>query len=639
MRVCLDPRSLNANLKRTYHRSPTVEEITYKMTSATVFSKLDAKDGYWSIELDKSSSLLTAFSSPASNQRYKFNRLPFGINVSQDLFQEAMDAITRDLDGVISIADDICVFGVDEKHHDENLYNLMLRAKTHGLVFNKNKCFIKVPEITFFGSIYSKQGVRPDPTRVEEISSLQSPTDIQQLQSFLGMVQYVAHHIANLSELTAPLRDLIKKNTEFTWTATHEAAFDKIKSAVAEAATLCYFNPEFKTKLQVDASKQGLGAVLIQTDPSQPEKERIVAFASKSLSEVEKRYANIERELLAVVFGVERFHTYIYGASITVESDHKPLQNIAKKDLAQAPPRLQRMLLRLQPYDAQIQYRPGAEMLIADFLSRYRPRNGKHIVMDHTIHAVRWSEDKLRALKAATANDTLLAELKLTVQNGWPSKCSELPKKLHPYWTLRDYIGVEDGILTKGQQVIVPESLHSDLLHQLHDHCHQGVEKTQLLARKCVYWPKINDDIARLVSTCDTCNTFKSKQQAEPMHLRELPSGPWEMLASDLFECNGSKYLLICDYYSKFHFVRRVKGETSACIVQVLKEIFSEHGIPTELYTDNGPCYHSQQFTQFAKDYNFKHITSSPHYAQSNGFAERMVGTIKSVLKKCAEAG
>ena len=279
-------------------------------------------------------------------------------------------------------------------------------------------------------------------------------------------------------------------------------------------------------------------------------------------------------------------------------------------------------------------------MLIADFLSRYRPRNGKHIEMDHTIHAVRWSEDKLRALKAATANDTLLAELKLTVQNGWPSKCSELPKKLHPYWTLRDYIGVEDGILTTGQQVIVPESLHSDLLHQLHDHCHQGVEKTQLLARKCVYWPKINDDIARLVSICDTCNTLKSKQQAEPMHLRELPSGPWEMLASDLFECNGSKYLLVCDCYSKFHIMRRVKGETSACIVQVLKEISlstesPQSCTPTTDHATTVNNSHNLRKTTTSSTF----ITSSPQHAQSNGFAERMVGTIKSVLKKCAEAG
>ena len=175
---------------------------------------MDAKDGYWSIELDDQSSRLTAFSSPSSNQRYKFKRLPFGINVAQDLFQEAMDTITRNLNGVISIADDICIFGANETDHDENLQKLMLRAREHGLVFNKAKCAINVPQITFFGSIYSKHGVKPDPERVNEISDLPSPENVQQLQSFLGMVQYVAHHIANPSELTAPLRDLMKKDNE-----------------------------------------------------------------------------------------------------------------------------------------------------------------------------------------------------------------------------------------------------------------------------------------------------------------------------------------------------------------------------------------------------------------------------------------
>ena len=130
--------------------------------------------------------------------------------------------------------------------------------------------------------------MRPDTAQVEEIASLKSQADIQQLQSFLGMVQYIAHYIANLSELTAPLHDLVRKDTEFAWTATHEAAFNKIKLATTKAATLCYFNPKLKTKLQVDTSKQGLGAALIQTNPSQPEKEHIVAFALKNLSEVEK---------------------------------------------------------------------------------------------------------------------------------------------------------------------------------------------------------------------------------------------------------------------------------------------------------------------------------------------------------------
>ena len=451
------------------------------------------------------------------------------------------------------------------------------------------------------------------------------------------MVQYVAHHIANLSELTAPLPDLIKKDNEFSWTSSHDAAFKKIKSAVAEAATLCYFNPKHKTIIQVDASKHGLGAALIQIDPSQPNKERIVAFASKSLSDVEQRYANIERELLAVVFGIEKFHTYIYGASVTVESDHKPLESISLKDLSQAPARLQRMLLRIQSYDVEIKYRPGPEMQIADFLSRYRPREGKHIEMDHTIHAVRWSNDKMKALKEATTSDETLSDLKVVVQNGWPDKSSELPKHLQNFWSMRDYIGIEDGILTKGQQILIPETMHKDLLHQLHNHSHQGVKKTQLLARQCVYWPGIYGDIEKLVGSCDTCNAFQTKQQAEPMHLRDLPSGPWEMLASDIFECNGSKYLIVCDYYSKFHVVRKLNGETSSQVLKALAQIFSEHGLPLEVYTDNGPCYRSQEFATFAKEYNFIHTTSSPHYAQSNGFAERMVGTVKKTLLKCAD--
>ena len=248
----------------------------------------------------------------------------------------------------------------------------------------------------------------------------------------------MAHHMVCLSELTAPLRNLINKDVEFTWTATHQAALDKLNAAVAEAATLHYFNPKFKTKLQMDASLQGVGAALIQVNPSQRKQERIIAFASKSLLQVEKRYANIELELLSVVFGIERFHTYSFGASITVESDPKPLESINMKDLAQAPPRLQRMLLRMRPYDLEIKYPPGVDMLIADFLSRYKPRHGDHIEMDSTMHAVRWSEEQLHTLKAATATDAVLSELKLVVQNGWPSKCSELPKKLHSYWTLLD---------------------------------------------------------------------------------------------------------------------------------------------------------------------------------------------------------
>ena len=252
LRICLDPRDLNASIKRTYHRAHTLEEITHKLAGACVFSKLDAKNGYWSIVLDEQSSLLTAFSAPG--QRYKFNRLPFGINVSQDLFQEAMDNITRGLEGVISIADDICIFGKDEKEHDANLHVFMEKAKNNGLVLNPDKCSIKVPEIHFFGMVYNENGVRPDKERVKEIIDLPPPDTKQELQSLLGMIQYLSPFIPHLSDQTAPLRDLLKKDTIFAWTSTHDQIFRRLKDIIAESTTLHYFNPAFETKIQVDAS-------------------------------------------------------------------------------------------------------------------------------------------------------------------------------------------------------------------------------------------------------------------------------------------------------------------------------------------------------------------------------------------------
>jgi hypothetical protein len=339
-----------------------------------------------------------------------------------------MDKITHDLEGVISIADDICVYGATELEHDINLHKFMQKVCICGLVLNKNKCFIKVPEITFFGSVYSQHGVKPDPARTKEITSLTAPESKKKLMSFLGMVQYLSPYIQHLSDLTAPLRNLLKKETDFVWTATHQNAFNKIKDTVSNATTLNFFYPQFQTILEVDSSKEGLGAALIQIDPEEPNKERIVAFASKALSEVETQYANIERELLAVVFGVEKFHTYIYGKSIKVESDHKPLETMMLKNLSQTPPRLQRMLLRLQPYDIKITYKPGKDLQLADFLSRYRPNcEGKHIEMEQTIHSIKWSSDKLLQLQKDTKEDPILSKLIQVVVDGWPEKCSDLP--------------------------------------------------------------------------------------------------------------------------------------------------------------------------------------------------------------------
>ena len=314
LRICLDPKDLNLEIRRTYHRAHTVEEIIHRLAGAKVFSKLDAKHGYWSVELDEESSELTAFNSPLG--RYRFKRLPFGLKVAQDIFQEKMDKLLSNCPGTINIADDITVYGRNNEEHDKNLHRLMNEARKFGLIFNVNKCKVKADEIDFFGMIYNKDGVRPDPRKSQEIKDLPSPTCVKDVERFLGMVQYMAPFIPKLSEMTTILRDLKRKDVMWNWTPSHQQKFMEIKDHIINAVTLAHFNHKMETKVQVDASQRGLGAALIQTDRNGI--ERVISFASKALTDTETRYANIEREMLAVVFGCERFHTYLYGSNFTI---------------------------------------------------------------------------------------------------------------------------------------------------------------------------------------------------------------------------------------------------------------------------------------------------------------------------------
>ncbi|WP_419629159.1 reverse transcriptase domain-containing protein, partial [Thiolapillus sp.] len=236
LRVCLDPRSLNKCIKRTHYKTPTLEEITNRLSGSKVFSKLDAKHGYWSIKLDEESSKLTTFNSPCG--RFRFKRLPFGLNLSQDAFQRSMDRILIQCPGTIGITDDVIVHGKDEEDHDKNLHHLMQVAQKCGLVFNIDKCKIKTPQIKFFGMIYDADGVHPDPTKCAEIQALPSPKNMTELQQFLGIVQYMSSFIPRLADHTAPLRAMTKKDSKFEWNDSLQQAFERVKSMICEDMSL-----------------------------------------------------------------------------------------------------------------------------------------------------------------------------------------------------------------------------------------------------------------------------------------------------------------------------------------------------------------------------------------------------------------
>lgn len=632
-RICLDPKDLNKVIKRPHHHIPTLDEITHKFAGAKFFSKLDAKHGYWSIALDKPSSYLTTFNSPFG--RFRFKRLPFGLSISQDVFQQRMDQVLEKCTGTASIADDVAVFGATEEEHDQNLHKLFKVAREHGLVFNRTKCEIKKSSINFFGIRYDAEGTHPDPEKIEAVEHLKAPESKHELQEFLGIATYLSPFIPNLSTHTANLRNLIRKDAKYEWQQTHQEAFEKIKEMICEEVTLSYFDPRKDTTLQVDASLNGLGAVLMQD--SKP-----IYFASRSLTDAEKRYANIERELLAVVFACEKFHMYVYRKQFTVESDHKPLEMIYLKNLVAAPARLQRLLLRLQGYQMRITYKPGKEMLLADAMSRLNPLPSRETVAINGINMSfsYFSNGKLTELKQTTNEDQEMTALREQIINGWPEKQRSLPQPLRQYWSYRDELTVEEGgVIMKGQRILIPKQCRKDILTKLHD-AHQGIVKCQLRAKSTVFWPKINRDIEELVRSCPICMENSKAQSAEPLQPHEIPTRPWQVIGTDLFTLDGSDYLIVADYYSKYTLIKSIpKGRSnSPTVVNLLKSIFSEHGIPERVISDNGPQYSSHIFKEFSQLWNFQHITSSPHYPQSNGFIERQVQTVKHTIKKAKQS-
>ena len=361
IRICLDPRNLNKAIQREHHPLPTIEDITTRLTGAKVFSKLDANSGYWQIPLEEESQLLTTFNTPQG--RYCFTRMPFGITSAQEIFHKRINEAFEDLEGVETDIDDILVWGTNTKEHDERLRKVLNRCYAINLTLNEKKCQFNKEEITYLGHKLTQNGVQPDQEKIKAIAAMPPPEDKKGVERLLGTVNYMAKFIPNLSTISEPIRMLLKKEVQFTWEHEQERAFVEIKNALTSEKTLGYFNPNEAITLECDSSQSGLGAVVTQN-------EKPIAYASRSLREVETRYAQIEKELLAVVFGLERFENLTYGQHVTVLSDHKPLEAILNKPICSSPPRLQRMLIRLHKFNITLKYKEGKHMFISDMLSR-----------------------------------------------------------------------------------------------------------------------------------------------------------------------------------------------------------------------------------------------------------------------------
>jgi hypothetical protein len=328
-----------------------------------------------------------------------------------------------------------------------------------------------------------------------------------------------------------------------------------MKRCITEDSLIAYYDVNKPVTLEVDASMKGLGACLSQ-------EERPIVFASKTLTPTQANYSNIEREMLGVMYGVERFNTYLYGRRFTIITDHKPLEIICNKPITSAPPRLQRMLLRIQGYDYHVIYKPGNQMTVPDVLSRLpNPKRSETVKLDLRVDDldldfIHFNKQKQIDLKRETQRDPVLSALSEIIFYGWPETIKELPRELRPFWAFRESLGLEDGVIFKGKRVLIPDTMRDDILSQLHA-AHQGIEKTRLLARDTVYWPKIDEHIENAIRQCSECRKYQPTNRREPLIPSEVPSKPWSTLGSDIFEVNQTYYIIISDYFSKFPVVRK----------------------------------------------------------------------------------
>ena len=470
---------------------------------------------------------------------------------------------------------------------------------------------------------------------------MQAPQTKQEFQSFLGMVNYLGQFIRDMSQLTHNVRLLLKKNALFQWTESHEANFQKLKESISSDTCLMYFDTSKPIILQVDACHIGLGGVLWQEDS--PGRTRPVAYASKALTPREIRYANIEREMLAVAWGCIKFHHYLHGRKFVCQTDHYPLEDIHLKHLSDAPLRLKRLLLKLQLYDITIKYVPVQKVPVPvpDALNRVSPSGKTEIKgLDVTTHDLTTTliHVQVEDIQKATREDQVLQMLMQQMMQGWPDNIKLLPVALKPFWQLKGDLSVEHSCITFQGRFYIPSVLRAGCLKTLHQG-YPGTVKMKLRAQVSMYWLGLNKEIENHVMHCEPCQVLSEPQQKEPAIPMEIPSRPWPKLDVDLFLHDSSWYVIVADCYSKYPWIFQLAAISSKDVIPTLKFCFSEFGIPEEVISDNGPQFTAKEYQEFAAQYGFRLTTSSPYYPKGHGFIERQVQTIKNLLRKCAKDG
>ncbi|XP_052131934.1 uncharacterized protein K02A2.6-like [Frankliniella occidentalis] len=635
VRYCADfKRTLNPQLRVDYYPLPAPEAVFSSLANGAYFTSLDLTDAYTQLALHPDSQDLCILNTHRG--LYKLKRLIYGVASAAAIFQSTMDSILLEIEGVICYLDNILIVGKDLAHCISQTYLVLSRLEKHNVRLRLDKCLWFVQELEFLGFKISSSGRSPSPSLLQDILKAKPPTDVKQLRSFLGLINFYLEFLPMFSTLAKPLRKLTELDVPFEWSEECNSAFENCKKLLQNSNLLMHFDPKLPIVVCSDASPVGVGAVLAHVVTINGKKvERPVMFASATLSKTQQNYAQVDREGLAVIFALTRFYKFLWGRPFTIATDNSAIQRILHHEKGlptRTGHRLQHWAMLLQGYSYKIEHRKSHLMSVPDCLSRL-PCD---IIINYVSSIIK-TPITVEQVAQSTLKDPMLVTVFKATFHGWPSKNpfkqSEL---LTAFFKERDALSIEQNCLMFGNRVVIPEALQGNVLQILHTG-HPGIVRTKSLARSMVWWPSLNEDIEKLCKNCYPCLKVNFKVQSTFIPWPETKY-PFERVHIDFFSIKRVTFFIYCDSFSKWLHIERMDVTTAPLVNEVLFNIFAFWGsLPSAIVSDNGPPFDSLLFREFLTRFNIVLKHSPVYHPASNSFAERGVGVAKRALEKLLE--
>jgi hypothetical protein len=634
LRMCIDYRALNRATIKDSYGLPNIIDLLDRLARAKVFSKLDLKSGYYQIAVAEGDRWKTAFTTKYG--LFEFNVMPFGLCNAPATFQRMMNNTFMDVldKSACVFLDDMLVFSEDDESHLQHLETILQRLREHRLVANQKKCEFGKTEITFVAHVISNGEVRMEKDKVEAVQQWPVPRTLTQLRAFLGTANYYRRFIKDFAKIAQPLTDLTRNNPKtINWTSECQQAFDKLKRALSEYPVLRIVDPDKPFVLNTDASDQAIGAVLQQEHNG---KLYPIAYYSHRLSETEVRYPVREKELMAIVYSCRYFRVYILGKHTEVRTDHKTLQYLnTQKELHGA--RVIRWVEELQQYDLDIKYIKGSENAVADGLSRSgvfatlaSPPEGENGA---------FARELIAEIKSNYNKDEFTK--KILAAMGDKDTSAQYPR----FKKRDDVILYLDG---DRERLVIPYDykLRTKILKEVHEsdiNGHPGIFKMLELMSREYYWPRMNMDVQKFVSSCAQCQRNKAGHTPPIglLHPLEIPKQRWHTVSMDFMgpfpktARGNDMIMIIVEKLTKRIILQAMKSTDTAAQVAryYFDNVFRHFGLPEVIISDRDSKFKSQFWQTLQKLLGTRLAMSTAFHPQSDGQSERANRTVQETIR------